>query len=281
MQASADHVTLFRPLALRRLLLGVDFADASASAQNEAGLLARTFGAELRLAHVLRRVSLEDPDAPAMLGHIEGMLERSAKDLEADDVRVVRPFLLEAGGDPSTSILRWSDDVRADLIVLGAGAKSTLDRLTVGSTAEKVVRSATCPVWLTRPGRDHGEIRKILCAVDGSPASRQALAMAAQLARTFGAELVSVSVVPVGGASDFEQVAAGVDLRGVDHRPRLLVGDPAERILESATTDRSDLLVVGSKGRTGVARVVRGNTAETLLRKVPCSILTVRSLAAS
>lgn len=277
MPSPSDHGPAPRPFTIERILLGVDFGSAGDAAVREAGLLARTFGAELRLGHVLTAVRHGDEDEAVMTHHIEGMLARMARELEADGVRVGHPFLLETHSHPADTLLRWSDEVRADLIVLGAGAKSTLERLTVGSTAERVVRSSSLPVWLTRPTRAHAEIRRILCAVDGSSTSRAGLAIAVGLARTFVAELVSVCALPAGESSDLEEAIAAIDLHGVTHREQLLVGEPAERIVEAASATGADLLVLGSRGRTGLARLVLGSTAEALLRKVPCSLLVVHA----
>ncbi len=62
---------------------------------------------------------------------------------------------------------------------------------------------------------------------------------------------------------------------GIATDPRLEVGSPAERILETCRKMRADLLVVGTYGRGGVARVVLGSVAEELVRAAPCPVMTV------
>lgn len=278
-------------MSVGRILLAMDFTDAGSSAQNEASLLARTFGAELELAHAAPDTRPDDPDATAVARHIERMLERVAKDLEADGVRVGRPFRVTLGQPPATSLLACLAERPYDLAVLGAGAKTAADRVLLGSTAERVVREAPCPVWLTRPCRDHAEVKRILCAVDGASPAPEPLLVAAALAKTFVAELCLLNVLPATdgpfgarraaqeesarSAVGFESTVRRVDLHGVEHALVERRGKAAVEIVAAAEELDADLLVLGSGGRTGLARLVRGNTAEKVLRQVPCSMLTV------
>lgn len=62
---------------------------------------------------------------------------------------------------------------------------------------------------------------------------------------------------------------------GIAADPHLEVGSPAERILDVCRTMQADLLVAGTHGRGGVARVVLGSVAEELVRSAPCPVITV------
>jgi universal stress protein E len=276
-------------MSVGRILLAVDFTDAGSSAQNEAALLARTFGVELELAHAAPDTPPDDPDALAVSRHVERLLDRIAKDLEADGVRVARPFRVVLGQPPAAALLAWLGERPYDLVVLGAGAKTAADRVLLGSTAERVVREAPCPVWLTRPCRDHAEVRRILVAVDGAAPSPEVLLTAAALARSFVAELCLLNVVPAGegfgsrrtqevaakSVAGFEAALRRVDMHGVAHAVVERRGKPAVEIVGAAEELDADLLILGSAGRTGLSRIVHGNTAEKILRQVPCSMLTV------
>jgi nucleotide-binding universal stress UspA family protein len=137
-------------------------------------------------------------------------------------------------------------------------------------------------------------IRKILHPTDFSDPARAAFEMACALARDYGAELVVVHVdrpspifapdgivvgVPV--EEPYELRAKLARVRPTDAKVkvthRLLEGEPADQILKAARAEAADLIVLGTHGTTGLARLLMGSVAETVLRKAPCPVLTVRA----
>jgi len=138
----------------------------------------------------------------------------------------------------------------------------------------------------------------ILVPTDGSDHAQRATAHARQLATAFDAAVHVLAVVDVSDAAGpFD--AGGVDeayvdrleadlTEGVDDTKRLLGpsltvqttlrrGDPAEEILAYAEEIDADALAMGTHGRTGVQRFVAGSVTETVLRKSPVPVLTVRA----
>ncbi len=140
--------------------------------------------------------------------------------------------------------------------------------------------------------------KKILCAVDFSAGSKQALATAVRLANESAAELVIVhawNVPPLafGGEVMFapslvqdvaDAAAAGLaDALGDAQRAgaklastRLMNGVPWSEIVELLEHQAFDLAVIGTHGRTGLSRVLLGSVAEKIVRHAPCPVLTVR-----
>ena len=142
--------------------------------------------------------------------------------------------------------------------------------------------------------------RRILYATDFSKASRPAFAKAVDLARVTGAELliahVLPSVGPLGGNGYvtprmYEEMEAAVRRGAEKHlksfverarkgrvRPRglLLEGLPAPEIARAAKASGADLVIVGTQGRTGMARVLMGSVAERVITASPCPVLAVR-----
>jgi nucleotide-binding universal stress UspA family protein len=143
---------------------------------------------------------------------------------------------------------------------------------------------------------------RILCPVDFSPTSARALARAASLARTYGAALSILHVIPVFDPSrpvlesplgleepgrvfypaSRETVVA--ELRSWAAAPAVVAvspafvaeeGRPADVIVAQAAESGADLLVLGTHGRTGFRRLLLGSVAETVLRTAPCPVLTV------
>jgi nucleotide-binding universal stress UspA family protein len=135
-------------------------------------------------------------------------------------------------------------------------------------------------------------IRKILHPTDFSDHSRAAFDLACALARDYGAELLILHVnratpiyapdgivvgVPV--EEPFELLGKLAHLKHEDPsikvEHKLVDGDPAEQIVKAAAG--MDLIVLGTHGTTGLARLLMGSVAESVLRNAPCPVLTVRT----
>jgi len=143
-------------------------------------------------------------------------------------------------------------------------------------------------------------IRRIMHPSDFSRASRPAFAKAVELAKTNRAELlvahVLTPVVPVVGDGyvsptvydEIESSARAYALKqlggliakakkaGVRAKPLLLAGAPAEQITRAARSRRADLVVLGTHGRTGFARVILGSVANRVVATAQCPVMTVR-----
>jgi universal stress protein A len=145
---------------------------------------------------------------------------------------------------------------------------------------------------------------RILVPIDFSPASDAALDYARMLSATFGSALQLLHViddptgasefVPDGFAVPTEELRTGLaeharkrlgTLMSVVDRSRLhahaetLFGTPAQTIVDYATATSTDLIVMGTHGRTGLAHLLMGSVAEQVVRTAPCPVLTVRQVA--
>ena len=135
-------------------------------------------------------------------------------------------------------------------------------------------------------------IRKILHPTDFSDHSRAAFELACALARDYGADLMILHVNRPTAIYAPDGIVVGapvedpLELRGqlaqirpedprVKFEHKLADGEPAEQIVKAAAG--MDLIVLGTHGTTGLARLLMGSVAETVLRKAPCPVLTVRT----
>jgi nucleotide-binding universal stress UspA family protein len=136
-------------------------------------------------------------------------------------------------------------------------------------------------------------LHTILLPTDFSPNAEYALRMASSLARDYGARLILLHVsMPPSGPIDV--LPPGPDLpaesqeallgklpwpelpdAGVRVEHRVAEGEPADEILRLARKVSCDLIVMGTHGRTGLARLLHGSVAEEVLRKAPCPVLAV------
>ena len=148
-----------------------------------------------------------------------------------------------------------------------------------------------------------GDIRRITYATDFSPASLAAFRRALSLALVTGAELTILHVLPAvlspfidGGyvpQEIWDQLGAGVRAQASREMDRLLhqaidagvratasiveAGVPADEIVRAAEQAETDLLVLGTHGRTGVARLMLGSVAARVVATAACPVLTVRA----
>ena len=137
--------------------------------------------------------------------------------------------------------------------------------------------------------------RTILFATDFSAPSNVAFDVGSALARDYKARMIVLHVIEpaAAGYSEFNPYIGPEEDKGeamsklhaikapsskvtIEHR--LLEGDPATVIAETAAETGADLVVLGTHGRTGLTRLVMGSVAEQVLRRAPCPVLTVRGV---
>ena len=297
-------------VSITRILCPVDFSECSRHALDCAVGLARWYGAEMTALHVVPSITAPVPPtgeglypplvfSPEDLEQFRTELETFARvpDAPALDRQVVQ-------GSVTGEIVRLAKELPADLVVMGTHGRSGFERLMLGSVTEKVLRKASCPV-LTVPARApvvapvNGLFNRVLCAVDFSPASLRALALAQSLAGEAAARLCVLHVLePV---SVFEPVAAtgpgtpavsaelrrevrhriegliGADTRAFTDVAELVAsGKPYQEILRTAGEQRSDLIVMGAHGgHAGLSAF--GSTTNHVVRQALCPVLTVRA----
>ena len=133
-------------IALKRILVATDFGPAAEAALTYGRALAKNFGATLTVMHVAEnfflRATIADPHAlkAAVARRLEERL--TAEDRRALHARAV----LETSDQPADAITAYAKQAEIDLIVMGTHGRNGISHLLVGSVAERVVRTASCPV---------------------------------------------------------------------------------------------------------------------------------------
>jgi nucleotide-binding universal stress UspA family protein len=142
-------------ILLKQVLVASDFSDASGVALDYGRALARTFGSTLQLLHVTENPFLR-PAAGDPHAHHEAIAKRLSGQLTAEDRESLHAeVVIETSDSPAESIVRYAKTHSIDVIVLGTHGRGAMAQLLVGSVAEKVVRTAPCPV-LTVRHPEHG-----------------------------------------------------------------------------------------------------------------------------
>jgi nucleotide-binding universal stress UspA family protein len=137
-------------ILLEQILVATDFSEASAAALEYGRSLARTFSASLHVLHVRENTFLRPvPGDPFTL---KAAAERHLEDrLTHDDLTALRAVsALVMSDNPAEEIVKYAATHDIGLIVMGTHGRGTMAQLLVGSVAEKVVRTAPCPVLTVR-----------------------------------------------------------------------------------------------------------------------------------
>ncbi len=171
----------------------------------------------------------------------------------------------------------------ADLIVVGARGISNVRRFLLGSVSSRVVSHAPCAVLVVKRG-GRG-VRRVLLGADGSKASARA---AKFLTTWFAPGSVHVDALyvweypvhphPAGAVERMvdERYCRGLARAGMTCKPRLVMGHPADRLVAVAARGRADLVVVGSRGLSGVRRLLLGGVSDQIVTHSRGSVLVVR-----
>jgi nucleotide-binding universal stress UspA family protein len=175
-----------------------------------------------------------------------------------------------------------------DLLVLGRTGNTGLDRLLLGSTAHTVLRSAPCSV-LVVGGRPFSKLKRVLCPVEVDAPALAPVVHAARLSLQSGAFCTFLSVLPRGDEVTADERLASLEslVRGALEPSlrqqlwaRYEVGhadEPAQGIC--AVAEDVDLVVMGSRGRTGIARIILGSVSEKVASRAPVPVMVARGPA--
>jgi nucleotide-binding universal stress UspA family protein len=192
-----------------------------------------------------------------------------------EDVPAVEPMLIR--GNDVAGLLAAATNLEADLVAVASHGSSRPAGIVFGSVATAMVHHAPCCVLVARDREEAGSFpRVILHAGDGSPDSIQAARLAGTIAARHGATVVTLHVRD--GQQPGERVAeeAVSIIESCGREPVLETADgPAHRrIVEVADRAGASLILVGSRGLTGLKAL--GSVSERVAHRAPCSVLVVR-----
>ena len=157
-------------MEIRSILLPTDFSDCANYALSYAASLARTFGASIICVHVIEpmvpTVGYSGMTEPLPIADITDQLEYSAerelpKLAEREEVAGLKIEEMIVHGEAASEIVRVAKERNVDLIVVSSHGRTGLGRILFGSTAEAVVRHASCPVLVVKPSQaDEGSSKQ-------------------------------------------------------------------------------------------------------------------------
>ena len=285
-------------VSIDTILLATDFSGASEKATSYAKAIARQFGSTLEMIHVV------DPSAVSVYDEVivgtpaEEKLRNDLAHLHHDQVSymesgvVTKSFSTE-GHDAAETLLKFAQAHHSDLIVAGTQAKKGVERLVLGSTAEKLIRNAECPVLTIGPNAAWPKenplaFHCIVYATDFSTQSAKAARYALAFAAHHGARLccchvenseIEVPTLRAETTKNFSEALRHVMPESTLGTcvPEFFVehGLPAEGILRLAEKVGADLIVLGPRKSSFWLKYVDHGLTPALIAEAKCPVMTI------
>jgi nucleotide-binding universal stress UspA family protein len=297
-------------IQFQHILCPTDLSDASRPALRYGAAIAAWYDAQLTVLHVVPTFdAIQIPPGalgetvqlvyPATHAEVVAMLQQQA---EATGATAVNPALEAKSGDATEVIVGRALALPADLVVMGTHGRSGFNRLLYGSIAEQVLHRASCPVLAVpphAPATADVTFKRVVCALDFSPASLQAVGFALDLARQANGALTVLHAVewlpeeeprvhthfnvPEYRQHLIDDARARIMELIADEsqtwcaiEPVVTAGRAYREILRVAKERGADLIVMGTQGRGGIGLALAGSATQQVVRGAACPVLTVR-----
>jgi len=274
----------------RRILFAVDDDEALPAAIPVVAAYTRRWRGEVHVLHV-HRIDQAGPSG-ASRRLVDAVVDRLlAEGIDADgEIRLVH-----RQAEVAAAVARIATDDRVDLVVVGSHGRSDLAAAFLGSVSRRVAADLDAPLLVVRAsGGASVEPARVLVAVDGSPASDQAVAEAAAVASAFGAEVLvlhvqllitgdgAVIVEPETEAQAIvDRAVADLTAREIRTTGRTLVHrDVAAAIVETAGLFGADLVVLGSRRPSGIGGLLLGSVGHEVVHRLRRPVLLGRRVRA-
>ncbi|HLV39946.1 universal stress protein [Xanthomarina sp.] len=278
---------------LKSILVAVDFTESSENILENSINFAKTFKSKITLIHILPD-DINNEKVSLLVEKAVTTKLKEANDRIANEGLETGSPILEYG-NYCDKIVSASEKIIANLVIVGSGNKSSDEAFQLGSTAEKIVKKSNKPVFVIKNGRALN-IKNIICPVDFSRESSRALNSAIIISRMVDAKLVILSVyshfkhsfakldaTPINELrhleheKEFRSFLEGFNLIDLNFEKEIVGGEPSEEILKYIKKNKSDLLIMGATGRSGISKILMGSVTEKVIREVPCSFITLKN----
>lgn len=303
----------------KRMLIPLDGSEIAKSVFPYAKELVARLGLEVTLLYV--RDPLEQESLSVHQAYVDHMAEivvnQAQETREKADIGKQDKSLKVEGkvvtGHPAEEILNCAAEKDIDLLLMATHGRSGIRRWSLGSVADKVLRSSALPVWLVRASDTEGvtdeevHIRKVVIPLDGSELAEYVLPYVKSLVKQWSAEPVNVVLlmvceplvippvptveIPVHWGNiveehlEYSKKAAGEYLAkwakrfkeaGVEVDSEVIEGLPADEIINYASENHLSLIAMATHGRSGLSRWAYGSIADKVLSGAPSPVLLVR-----
>jgi nucleotide-binding universal stress UspA family protein len=284
------------------ILVGTSLDEASDDVVRSGADLAGRSGAELYLfhAHSLPVAYFAGPTGMTTISPDLLETERQVREQLLDeqlrrvgiDEGTIAGTIIEAGA-PHRMLLEAASQIDADLIVVGAS--ETPGRSLHGTTTDRVLRKATCAVWILN-GPSRPPLHRIVAPIDLSPLSEECLRRGLTLIERMAVADAEASVETLFVLTDeelesstqfipeqiermahdeLERFTERLDYGGHPLVRKVRIGEIRDEILSEVAEAETDLVVIGTHGRSGFERFLLGSVASDMASRSPCDVLII------
>ena len=298
---------------IKNILFPTDFSRCAAQALPYALYFAEKYNATLHMLHGIVLHS-SDPDTPdneiynieevfkKLKANADVQMTTNIRDHDIEDLDIVQ--VQERAISSTELILEYSDEHAVDMIIMGTHGRRGIGHAFLGSVAEEVVRSASCPVLTIREQKRPKPLERldrILVPFDYSKHAIAALEYAKEIAALYHARLELLYVfeeiiyprfydsgdelnnyIKENGRKTLESIYEETKGPDVDHSIHILGSrHVAYEILNFANNSDIDLVVIATHGMSGLQHFLLGSVAEKVVRRSPCPVFTVKPFGKS
>lgn len=271
----------------KKILFPIDFSNFATEAFETAEYLAREYKADIFLLHVL--------EPPTGVGRLfaeydEEKARKKANQMLEDFITVQRDqdivyHKMIKVGKPHMKITEATAEIGANFVVMATHGASGVKEYLVGSTASRVIRSASCPVLTIRHKPDHLDFRRILLPLDLSVETREKVAYGIEMASHFNSELVIMSVLMTSDPDVHKKLQAQLDKaeqyirsQGVKVTCQLVVSNDAiaDVVVDYSKRVDADLICIMTQQELKLKEQFLGSNAEHIVNHSEIPVLSIK-----
>jgi nucleotide-binding universal stress UspA family protein len=297
--ALASVVAIPQRLTIKRILYATDFSEGSLAALPIVTALARRFDSTVCVAHIWSALPARMISTAAAISEYDQLqgaaCEQMDELLKREEFEHIHVLPLVVEGNAAERLTPVLADEAIDLVVVGTQGRSGLKKLFLGSVAEAICRTATCPVLTVGPNIDPRfnsvqTIKSILCPIDLSGQSASILPYAASVAKEFDSDMSLLHVLPAGVAQ--KDIAGNLarrlrqELQNLcrlhvsprrEANLRVEFGDPVETILHVSGLMNADVIALGIRPALPFGLRFQDTVTYKIITGAACPVLTYRS----
>ncbi len=297
MQAAV--IPLIPAVSIQRILYATDFSEASLAALPIAANLARRYGSQLYITHIWSALPASMSSSAAAISVYDQLQKTAVASmgnlLKAKELEGLLTTSIVEEGSPTVEIGRILELQNIDLMVIGTHGRTGINHLLMGSIAEQICRSATCPVLTAGPNvekrfRAAKEVRSILFPTDLSQESLAVMPYVASISSEFSAIVNVLHVLPAETGSNPDARALAEPLRKQMQQicdrylsPRchadcaIEFGDTADVILKADKQNNADFIAMGIRNAFALGLHLQNTLAYKVIIGATCPVLTYRT----
>jgi nucleotide-binding universal stress UspA family protein len=293
-------------MQLKSILCPIDFSDFSVAAYCHALSLADYYKAKLVALHMVELWKNPFADYAAQEADYakfsealnEGGLARLQRFVKEHSQGRIKPELMIHQGGAPKGILSIAQKENIELIVMGTHGRGGFDRLVLGSSTDRVIRKAACPVLVVSSvsqaaqctGPDgHHRLNRIVYCTDFSNNSESARGYALSLAAEYDAELTLLHVaesshdaartraITAESEHELDKLVSEAERKNLNVKSVIRSGKPYEEIVRHAGDGQASLIIMTARGGDAMDRAVFGSTTYRVIQLGPCPVLAVHT----